>query len=83
MLQVKLRRMKDLITVFGALPEVKAGEWIDAEGRWVIDRELQRPSFPELRLDDPLRLGTVRGRHMCRVPFQVFAHAQGEIADKQ
>ena len=32
-MQVKVRGMKDLVTVLGTLPEVKAGEWIDANGR--------------------------------------------------
>ncbi len=41
-LQVKVRGMKDLVTVLGTLPEVKAGEWIDAQGRWAIDREYGR-----------------------------------------
>jgi exodeoxyribonuclease V alpha subunit len=41
-LQVKVRGHKDLITVLGTLPEVKAGEFIDAQGRWVIDREYGR-----------------------------------------
>ena len=38
-MQVKVRGQKDLVTILGTLPEVKAGEWIDAQGRWVIDRE--------------------------------------------
>src|ERR1700722_5052820 len=41
-MQVKVRGMNDLVTVLGTLPEVNAGEWIDAEGRWVIDREYGR-----------------------------------------
>ena len=41
-LQVKVRGMKDLVAVLGTLPEVKAGEWVDASGRWVIDREYGR-----------------------------------------
>lgn len=41
-LQVKVRGQKDLVTVLGTLPEVKAGEWVDAQGRWVIDREYGR-----------------------------------------
>ena len=41
-LQIKVRGMKDLVTVLGTLPEVQAGEWVDAQGRWVIDREYGR-----------------------------------------
>jgi len=29
-MQVKVRGQKDLVTVLGTLPEVKAGEWVDA-----------------------------------------------------
>src|SRR3954451_23951508 len=41
-LQVKVRGMSDLVPVLGTLPEVKAGEWIDATGRWVIDQQYGR-----------------------------------------
>ena len=41
-LQVKVRGQKDLVTVLGKLPEVGAGEWVDAHGRWVIDRQYGR-----------------------------------------
>ena len=41
-MQVKVRGQQDLVPVLGTLPEVKAGEWIDAEGRWIIDREYGR-----------------------------------------
>src|SRR5687768_5621042 len=41
-LQVKVRGHRDLVTVIGTLPEVKAGEWAEAQGRWVIDREYGR-----------------------------------------
>jgi exodeoxyribonuclease V alpha subunit len=40
--QAKVRGHKDLVTVLGTLPEVNAGEWIVAQGRWVIDREYGR-----------------------------------------
>ena len=38
-LRVKVRGHKDLATVIGTLPEVKAGEWVTATGRWVVDRD--------------------------------------------
>ncbi len=38
-LRVKVRGLRDLTTVVGTLPEVKAGEWVNATGRWVIARE--------------------------------------------
>ena len=37
--KVKVRGHKDFVTVIGMLPEVKAGEWVSAQGGWVIDRE--------------------------------------------
>ena len=36
-LRVKARGHRDLVTVVGTLPEIRAGEWLEAEGRWVID----------------------------------------------
>jgi exodeoxyribonuclease V alpha subunit len=38
-LRVKVSGHKDLATVIGTLPEVKAGEWVTATGRWVVDRD--------------------------------------------
>ncbi|HUU20764.1 MAG TPA: ATP-dependent RecD-like DNA helicase [Sedimentisphaerales bacterium] len=37
-LRVKVRGHRDHTTVVGTLPQVKAGEWLEAEGRWAIDR---------------------------------------------
>ncbi|MCU1291190.1 MAG: ATP-dependent RecD-like helicase [Bryobacterales bacterium] len=38
-LRVKAEGQRDLITVVGSVPAVSAGEWITAEGDWVIDKE--------------------------------------------
>ena len=38
-LRVKVKGHRDLVTVVGTLPEVRAGEWLEAEGDWVIDHE--------------------------------------------
>ena len=38
-LQVKAKGHRDLVTVVGSLPSVRAGEWVHAQGRWVQDRE--------------------------------------------
>jgi exodeoxyribonuclease V alpha subunit len=38
-LRVKARGHRDLVTVVGTLPEVRAGEWLEAQGGWVIDKE--------------------------------------------
>lgn len=36
-LRVKVRGRRDLVTVVGSVPAISAGEWIEAEGRWMID----------------------------------------------
>jgi len=38
-LRVKADGHRDLVTVVGSVPSVSAGEWINAEGDWVIDKE--------------------------------------------
>jgi exodeoxyribonuclease V alpha subunit len=38
-LQVKAKGHRDLQTVVGTLPQVRAGEWIEAEGRWAVSRD--------------------------------------------
>jgi exodeoxyribonuclease V alpha subunit len=38
-LRVKARGHRDLLTVVGSLASVSPGEWINAQGRWVHDRE--------------------------------------------
>ena len=38
-LRVKVRGQRDEMTVLGSLPSVSAGEWLEAEGWWVRDKE--------------------------------------------
>ena len=38
-LRVKVRGQRDEVTVLGSLPSVTAGEWLEAEGWWVRDKE--------------------------------------------
>jgi exodeoxyribonuclease V alpha subunit len=38
-LRVKVRGRRDELTVIGSLPSVTAGEWLEAEGWWVRDKE--------------------------------------------
>ena len=38
-LQVKVKGHRDPMTVIGTLPQVRAGEWIEAEGRLTVDRD--------------------------------------------
>ena len=36
--QVKVKGQRDLVTVVGSAPIVNSGEWLSAEGAWVIDK---------------------------------------------
>jgi len=38
-LRLKVKGHRDLVTVVGVLPSVNAGEWLEAIGRWIVDRE--------------------------------------------
>ena len=38
-LRIKARGHRDLVTVVGTLPEVRAGEWLEAQGRWIVNKE--------------------------------------------
>src|ERR1035437_5760249 len=38
-LRIKARGHRELVTVVGTLPEVRAGEWLEAQGAWTIDKE--------------------------------------------
>jgi len=38
-LKVKAKGFRDLVAVVGVMPLVTAGEWIEAGGRWEVDRE--------------------------------------------
>lgn len=39
MLRVKARNHRELITVVGTVPEVRTGEWMEAQGRWTVERD--------------------------------------------
>jgi exodeoxyribonuclease V alpha subunit len=41
-LKVKARGHRDLVTVLGAVASVAPGEYLQAQGRWVLDREFGR-----------------------------------------
>jgi exodeoxyribonuclease V alpha subunit len=38
-LRIKARGHRELVTVVGTLPEVRAGEWLEAQGRWTVNKE--------------------------------------------
>jgi len=52
-LQVKARGHRDLVKVVGSLPSVSAGEWVNAQGRWVQDREYGRQFRAEMLTSTP------------------------------
>jgi exodeoxyribonuclease V alpha subunit len=52
-LQVKARGHRDLVTVVGSLPSVSAGEWVNAQGRWVQDREYGRQFKADMLTSTP------------------------------
>jgi exodeoxyribonuclease V alpha subunit len=41
-LKVKVRGVRDLVTVVGSMPAANPGEWLTAEGQWAQDREFGR-----------------------------------------
>src|SRR6266481_1693447 len=38
-LKVKVKGHRDLVAVTGSLPSVNPGEWINAQGHWIQDRQ--------------------------------------------
>jgi len=38
-IRIKAKGYRDLVTVVGSLPEVNAGEWVTAQGKWIQDKE--------------------------------------------
>lgn len=52
-LKVKVRSHRDLVTVVGSLASVTAGEWINAEGRWIQDPEFGQQFRAELLTSTP------------------------------
>jgi exodeoxyribonuclease V alpha subunit len=38
-LRIKARGHREVVTVVGTLPEVRAGEWLEAQGRWIVNKE--------------------------------------------
>jgi len=73
-LRIKARGHRDLVTVVGTLPEVRAGEWLEAQGRWIVNNEYGRqfqaetlrtmpPTTVEVIDADPHSLTYVEG--MC------------------
>lgn len=47
-LKVKVKGHRDLVCVVGSLPSVSPGEWVNAQGHWVQDREFGRQFRAEI-----------------------------------
>jgi exodeoxyribonuclease V alpha subunit len=53
-LKVKVRGHRDLVSVVGSLPNISAGEWLEAEGSWLIDpKHGQQFKADQLRTTHP------------------------------
>ena len=56
-LKTKVKGHKDLVTIIGSLPAVSAGEWVEAEGIWIQDKQYgQQFKSQQLRLTPPTTL---------------------------
>ena len=93
-LQVKVRGQRDLATVVGSAPTVNSGEWLSAEGAWVIDKNHGRqfkadqlrcipPTTPE-GIEKYLASGMVKGigRVYARKLVQKFGEEIFEIIEE-
>ncbi|HYG33319.1 MAG TPA: AAA family ATPase, partial [Clostridia bacterium] len=52
-LKVKVRGHREPVTVVGSMPSVNPGEWLNAEGRWVQDREFGQQFRAEIIKSTP------------------------------
>ena len=56
-LKIKVKGQKELVTIIGSLPSVSAGEWVEAEGVWIEDKQYgQQFKSHQLRLTPPTSL---------------------------
>ena len=62
---------RDLVTVVGSLPSVSAGEWVNAQRRWVQDREYGRQFRAEMLTSTPPT--TREGSEMVKSIDPVYA----------
>jgi exodeoxyribonuclease V alpha subunit len=52
-LRVQVKGQRDLVTVVGSLASASPGEWVNAQGRWVQDREFGRQFRAEILTSTP------------------------------
>lgn len=56
-LKIKVKENKDLITLIGILPTVRTGEWVEAQGSWIQDKQYgQQFKSQQMHLTPPASL---------------------------
>lgn len=94
-LRLKVKGRVDLVTVVGHLPSASAGEYVEAQGWWVIDKEhgqqfkaqamrTTHPSSPE-GIEKYLGSGLIKGigPHFAKKLVQTFGEQIFEIIENQ
>ena len=89
LLKVKAKGHRDLVSVVGSLAAVSPGEWVNAQGRWVQDREFGQQFHAEMLTSTPpttkegiemyLGCGMVKGICPVYSPSVRFEQAQGNV----
>ncbi len=94
-LRVKASGLRDLATVVGHAPAVTAGEFLDATGQWVVDRDHGRQfRCDQLRVTPPSTLdgierylssGVIRGigEHFARKLVERFGERVFDVIEKE
>jgi len=94
-LRVKARGLRELATVVGHLPSVTAGEFLDATGDWVVDREHGRQFKSEqLRVTPPSTLEGIEkylasgfikgiGPHFAAKLVEAFGERVFDVIEKE
>ena len=94
-LRLKVKGRSELVSVVGHLPSAAAGEYVEAEGWWVIDKEhgqqfkattmrTTHPSSPE-GIEKYLGSGFIKGigPHFAKKLVQTFGEQVFEVIEKQ
>jgi exodeoxyribonuclease V alpha subunit len=94
-LRVKARNVRDLVTVVGHLPSATAGEFIEASGQWVVNKEhgqqfkadamrTTHPATPE-GMEKYLGSGFIKGigPHFAKKLVQTFGRQVFEVIEHE
>jgi exodeoxyribonuclease V alpha subunit len=94
-LRVKARGLRDLATVVGHAPSVTAGEFLDATGQWVVDRDHGRQfKCDQLRVTPPSTLDGIErylasgiikgiGEHFARKLVERFGERVFDVIERE